>query len=697
MRKLGLIFLALAISLTMATLSFAFNAVQQTLLWQQAAVHDGISIDFVANRFYVKPPGQPARFSSFTDLYAFTRNSPATFRGSDGLIQYANENQFLRSQEYDNGVWTKNNITVAANAAAAPDGTLTAESFTDTIDGGAVQHAVIPASSLTSVAGHTYTFSVYAKAISGTRTFWIGFPSTFLASEPRGFFDLSTCSVFGSTGTPVTALAMSVGNGWCRLWVVGIKNSTTGSSQFYSIGFANGTTRDYQGDGTASANVWGSQLRDGNGITQYLASAAAAKYDQPRIDYDSGGNLLGILREWSSGNTSPWSEELNNAVWTAVNMTVTANSIAAPDGNTTAETLSATAGNGYIWQNSVTNNFNVAQRFGVYLKRKTGTGNVSLEHGRTSATCSAINSSTWTRCDVADTALACTYAVVSNVVTVTAIGHGLATGNHVRMDYTSGGAADASLNPITVLTADTFTAAQTTGDTTGNCNVYARTSRIKFATNGDEAYAWGSQTEAPGTVAVAGLTSYIATASTTVTRAQDQMVRTVGAEYVNGPGTIYGEGVIGPQYTSPGMIFTFYSSSGFTQGSNSLYYSGLATSAQGLTYVSTAIQANPTVAQSIGVPFRSIYAYSTNDFALYLNGVLATPDTSGTVPTNVDTSSIGLDSAGTTANQIWIKRLDYYPERKPNAFLKQKTTLGPQSSLKWPSYTANDNEDRKAA
>ena len=57
------------------------------------------------------------------------------------------------------------------------------------------------------------------------------------------------------------------------------------------------------------------------------------------------------------------------------------------------------------------------------------------------------------------TCIAGTYAQSGTTVTITAVGHGLATGNSVYLDYTSGSAVDGSFTVASAPTADTFTVA----------------------------------------------------------------------------------------------------------------------------------------------------------------------------------------------------------------------------------------------
>ncbi len=64
------------------------------------------------------------------DLSFSRSNDTATRVGPDGLIEKVRTNLVLQSQTFDNASWNKTTdgqVTITANAAAAPDGTTTAE------------------------------------------------------------------------------------------------------------------------------------------------------------------------------------------------------------------------------------------------------------------------------------------------------------------------------------------------------------------------------------------------------------------------------------------------------------------------------------------------------------------------------------------------------------------------------------------
>jgi hypothetical protein len=79
---------------------------------------------------------------------------------------------------------------------------------------------------------------------------------------------------------------------------------------------------------------------------------------------------------WAQHNLLLASEQLDTSSWTKSSATVTANSIAAPDGTTTADTIAASGANGTTLQSYSA--IAVSYVFGVWLRRKTGAGNIQI-------------------------------------------------------------------------------------------------------------------------------------------------------------------------------------------------------------------------------------------------------------------------------------------------------------------------------
>jgi hypothetical protein len=127
----------------------------------------------------------------------------------------------------------------------------------------------------------------------------------------------------------------------------------------------------------------------------------------PRFDYDPISLApRGLLVEDARTNSLLYSADLTNAAWVAANAT-TAKDATGIDGiANSASTLTATATNGRVLQTLVL--AAAARSYSVYLKRKTGTGTVSITRdGGTTWTniTSQINSTTWSRVKIENTSV----------------------------------------------------------------------------------------------------------------------------------------------------------------------------------------------------------------------------------------------------------------------------------------------------
>jgi hypothetical protein len=130
-----------------------------------------------------------------------------------------------------------------------------------------------------------------------------------------------------------------------------------------------------------------------------LASAASGAL---RFDYDPATLLpRGILLEGARTNLCLQSQVLGTT-WSPTNLTVGDNTEVAPDGTTTAETLTATAANGTLIQDLGVI-ASAEKVFSIWLKRKTGTGNIDMTlNGGTGWTTKTITSS-WARYEISAT------------------------------------------------------------------------------------------------------------------------------------------------------------------------------------------------------------------------------------------------------------------------------------------------------
>ena len=134
-----------------------------------------------------------------------------------------------------------------------------------------------------------------------------------------------------------------------------------------------------------------------------LLDFANAKTLDPRITFTRDATATyydGHTTAKAEENLLLYSQDFTNAAWVNSNTSDSGDSVAAPDGTTTADTITATAGNGTILQTftAVAGGYT----FSVYLKRKTGTGDVQIAADSGTWTTKAIDE-TWTRYSVTQT------------------------------------------------------------------------------------------------------------------------------------------------------------------------------------------------------------------------------------------------------------------------------------------------------
>ncbi len=155
--------------------------------------------------------------------------------------------------------------------------------------------------------------------------------------------------------------------------------TVSGATAHWDFSDGSGTTvTDIVGsnDGTIAADSTAPQwLTDGSTYITKVTSDDTPRwttgyYAQNGV-YTAGP---GLLLEGASTNLVPKSYTMDDASWTATNVTVADGAIADPMGGLNAASLTATAGNGTVLLAAGV----TAQTYSVWLKRKTGTGNIDI-------------------------------------------------------------------------------------------------------------------------------------------------------------------------------------------------------------------------------------------------------------------------------------------------------------------------------
>lgn len=237
----------------------------------------------------------------------FSRASLATTTDVDGKIKWAPHNLVLASEQFDNSNWSKTNVTVTANYAAAPNGTTTADRAVYVGGVGTPSLRRIDQAVSLNTANVIFTFGIW---VSGTGKFR-------LKSTHSGVVD-NFSPDYTATTTP-TLYTFTVTN-----------NSTNGGAQVVGIVAAT--------DDTAfDLNIWGAHL-----------------YRSDLGGMQANGSAYPYYNSTTAKNLAGFSEDFTNANWAKSNTTVPATKYTAPNGSLSANLLvdnNATSG-GSMFQGS---------------------------------------------------------------------------------------------------------------------------------------------------------------------------------------------------------------------------------------------------------------------------------------------------------------------------------------------------------
>jgi hypothetical protein len=247
--------------------------------------------------------------SGLDSRFTFSRASNATVINSAGLVQYADSNLFLRSNDFST-TWVQSRCTVTGNQPDPDGGTNAWEILADTSSS---SHRVYQASiSSSQMAASHVTISVTAKA-GASNYFYIGVGNNNESLVARQIFNLSdgtlgSVVLNGSTNAPTieSATATSLGNGWWRLVVVltafkYINNQDDNYSTWIGVTDNSSSLTTATSSG-ASAYFLRAQLSAGPTERPYYETTTS-QYHAPRFDHDPTTLApRGLLLEGSATN-----------------------------------------------------------------------------------------------------------------------------------------------------------------------------------------------------------------------------------------------------------------------------------------------------------------------------------------------------------------------------------------------------------
>jgi hypothetical protein len=569
-------------------------------------------------------------------------------------------NLLLWSQDFSNAAWRKSaGDNVAADSVVAPDGTLTADAYTwatSTTDFGYLSQRIAGVN-----ASGTFTYSVWARVPSGTKSFAIQISDLSVTTKSSGTFTLTTA--------------------WQRLafTVTAGQLTNTGTLAVGHMGLNPGDV----------VHLWGAQIEANPAASAYISTGAAAASVTENVVglVDPTAADLGGLYGWSFARTGSGLADNTSGTYTSFASNVpriTDKGLLVEEARTNVVTNSAgngavvgVIGSGGAWPAgwSITNPVGgTVQIVSVQTKadgltyvrfKATGTNGGSQTTFRVgflgSAVQAATSGQTWT-----------TSAVV-NVFDVT----GVSSPAFETAGMSSGGATVESANSggsLTVGSLGRLTATRALN----NASTVSVQPRFNFNINASTTYSIDVEVAIPQLEQAAFATSPIVTTGASATRGPDGTALRHGMSATDGTLFIRYRPLASSVQSPRRYLFNVIDS-----GNNrfSLRLADAAGNQPLFAYGTGAAVGMLSAAadQTIGATNKVAIAWSSTAAtgqALSLNGALVKDTSAGAAPdftTNVMAFLANVDGAGNNAGSVVIERIVYYPRRLTDAELQALT------------------------
>ena len=200
---------------------------------------------------------------------------PITLACKGLLVEETRTNLVLNSEQFSAG-WgrTAANVSMYVDVATAPDGTLSAGKLAVATTAN-VAHSIGQSATLTVSAA--MTLSLYAKAAESQLLRLLVRNSAATGNYILGDFDLNTgVGSFSNVGagSGSTGYATPVGNGWYRLVLTGVPDTsgTVASITIFTIPSIGSSSSSYAGNVGDGLYIWGAQLEASASATSYIPS-----------------------------------------------------------------------------------------------------------------------------------------------------------------------------------------------------------------------------------------------------------------------------------------------------------------------------------------------------------------------------------------------------------------------------------------
>jgi len=226
-------------------------------------------------------------------------HDPATLACKGLLIEESRTNLALQSETFPLPTWAKTNVTTSPNTLASPSGTVSADTL---IEDTATSFHYISQQFAKAASSLTYSFSVYYKNDSGTRTVALALTNGTTSGKAAifttsGTITATNVNISGGVGfTFVSASVESVGNGWYRASVVVTSDTSTRLDAVVYLNNSTTVISSYTGI-LSSVYLWGAQLELGSFPTSYIPTTTTALPRSTDLCSITGSNFTGFWNQ----------------------------------------------------------------------------------------------------------------------------------------------------------------------------------------------------------------------------------------------------------------------------------------------------------------------------------------------------------------------------------------------------------------
>jgi hypothetical protein len=204
---------------------------------------------------------------------AFEFNADGSYNGL--LLEPQRTNLVTFSEQFDNAAWIKTATTITANNAVSPDGNTNADLLLETA---ATSNHPVLSDLFSLVSGTTYTFSVFAKNISGGRGLLQVGGYQIAGSFQDAFANFNLTTEVVTQQTQGTGKIENYGNGWYRCSLTFACTNTVSERLNVTLidsGTA-GFNPSYAGDVSKGLLIWGAQAEAGSYVSSYIPTLGSS-------------------------------------------------------------------------------------------------------------------------------------------------------------------------------------------------------------------------------------------------------------------------------------------------------------------------------------------------------------------------------------------------------------------------------------